>query len=188
MGGQPKAFLEVGGRRIIDRVLDVLRAVTDEVLIVTNTPDLYASLGLDLVPDVFPGRGSLGGIYSGLRAARGEAIFTVACDMPFLAPEVAALVVGRAAQADVVVPEVGERLETLHASYARTCLAHMETRLRRDELRITGFFGEVRVLRVAEAEVARLREPALAFMNVNTREELAEANRLASVVDGAGYR
>jgi molybdopterin-guanine dinucleotide biosynthesis protein A len=184
MGGQPKALLEVGGRRIIDRVLDVLRAVTDEVLIVTNTPQLYASLSLAIVADVFPDHGSLGGIYSGLWAAGGDAAFTVACDMPFLTPEVARLVIGRARQADVVVPEVAGRLETLHALYARACLPHMEERLRRGELRITDFFDRVRVLRIPESEVARWRDPAVAFMNVNTPCELAEARRLAAALDG----
>ena len=73
MAGQPKALMEVGGRRIIDRVVAVMRAVTDDVLLVTNTPELYASLALPMVPDVFPDHGSLGGIYSGLKAAPGAA-------------------------------------------------------------------------------------------------------------------
>lgn len=179
MGGQPKALLEVGGRRIIDRVVEVLRTVTAEVLVVTNTPELYASLGLRMVPDVFPDHGSLGGIYSGLRAAGGDAAFTVACDMPFLDPEVARLVVARVGEADVIIPEVGGRFETLHACYARTCLPHMATRLSAGELRVTGFFDQVRVLSIAEAEVRRLRDPAVTFMNVNTPGELAEARRLA---------
>lgn len=183
MGGRPKALLEVGGTRIIDRVVKVLREVADEVLVVTNTPDLYASLGLPMVPDAFAQGGSLGGIYSGLRAAAGGAAFTVACDMPFLTREVAALVVERAGQADVVIPEIAGRLETLHASYGRACLPYMEARLRTGELRITGFFDQVRVLRIGAAEVARFRDPAVAFMNVNTPDELAEARRLAASLD-----
>jgi molybdopterin-guanine dinucleotide biosynthesis protein A len=185
MGGQPKALLDVGGRRIIDRVVQVLRAVTDEVLIVTNTPELYASLGLPMVSDVFPDHGSLGGIYSGLRAARGDAAFTVACDMPFLTPAIAELVVGRAGRADVVIPEVGQYLETLHASYARACLPHMMARLARGELRVTSFFDQVRVLRIGQAEMEHLRDPAVAFMNVNTPEDLAEARRLAPALEGS---
>src|SRR2546428_4620892 len=106
MGGRPKALIELGGRRIIDRVVEVLRAVTEDVLLVTNTPELYAALGLPMVPDVFPDHGSLGGIYSGLQAAPGDAAFTVACDMPFLMPEVARLVIDRAGEADVVVPKI----------------------------------------------------------------------------------
>ena len=185
MGGQPKALLELGGRRIIDRVVDVVRAVADDLLIVTNTPELYAGLGLPMVADVFPDHGSLGGIYSGLKAAPGEAAFTVACDMPFLLPDVARLVTSRADRADVVLPRVGGQLETLHACYAKSCLAPMERRLRAGQLKIIGFFGDVRVLEIAEAEVARFRAPELVFMNVNTPEELARARTLLPALEPA---
>jgi len=171
MGGSPKALMELGGRRIIDRVADVMRAVADDVLVVTNTPDLYGSLGLPMVPDVFPDHGSLGGIYSGLCAAAGDAAFTVACDMPFLVPEVARLVTERAAEADVVVPRVGARLETLHACYAKSCLAPMERRLRLGRLTID------------EADVARFRAPEIVFMNVNTPEELEAARRVQAELE-----
>ncbi|HET8577443.1 MAG TPA: molybdenum cofactor guanylyltransferase [Methylomirabilota bacterium] len=183
MGGQPKALLELGGRRIIDRVVEVVRAVTDDTLIVTNTPELYASLGLPMVPDVFPDHGSLGGIYSGLKAAAGEAAFTVACDMPFLVPAVARLVTSRAGEADVVVPRVAGQLETLHACYGKRCLGPIETRLMAGQLKIIGFFDEVRVLEIPEAEVARYRAPELVFMNVNTPEELARARGLLAALE-----
>jgi molybdopterin-guanine dinucleotide biosynthesis protein A len=184
MGGRPKALMELGGRRIIDRVADVVRAVTDDLLLVTNTPELYASLALPMVPDVFPDHGSLGGIYSGLRAAPGDAAFTVACDMPFLTPEVARLVIDRAALADVVVPtSSGGRLETLHACYAKSCLGPMESKLRQGQLRIAGFFDEVRVLVIPEDEVARFRDPEVIFMNVNTPEELARAREVLAALE-----
>lgn len=180
MGGEPKALMELGGRPIVARVLDVVRQVTERVLLVTNTPDLYAFLGLPMVPDVFPEGGSLGGIYSGLRAAPGDAAFTVACDMPFLSEPVARLVLARAGEADVVAPRIGEQWETLHACYGKACLAPMERRLREGRLRITGFFEEVRVLAITEAEVAAVGDPARVFMNVNTPDELARARVLAA--------
>ena len=185
MGGRPKALMELGGRRIIDRVVEVLRGVTRDVLLVTNTPELYATLGLPMVPDVFPDHGSLGGIYSGLKAAPGEAAFTVACDMPFLMPEVARLVIDRAGLADVVVPKIADQFETLHACYAKACLAPMESRLREGRLKIVGFFEDVRVLTIAPAEVARFRAPELVFMNVNTPEEFARARELMPTLEGA---
>ena len=188
MGGQPKALMELGGRRIIDRVVEVMRAVTDDLLIVTNTSDVYAPLGLPMVTDVFPDHGSLGGIYSGLRAASRDAIFTVACDMPFLTPEVARLVVDRAALADVVVPMSHDRFETLHACYAKSCLAPMEANLRAGRLKIASFFDAVRVLTIAEDEVARFRSPGLVFMNVNTPDELAEARVLLAEIEERAAR
>ncbi|HEY7649815.1 MAG TPA: molybdenum cofactor guanylyltransferase [Methylomirabilota bacterium] len=179
MGGRPKALMELGGRRIIERVLAVVDDVIDDLLIVTNTPELYGFLGLPMVPDVYPEGGSLGGIYTGLKAASGDAVFTVACDMPFLRREVVQLVVERAPLADVVIPRVGDQYETLHAAYQKTCLPVMEERLLKGQLKIVGFFDRVRLAVIDEAEVARYGDPAMVFMNVNTPEELARAQRLA---------
>jgi molybdopterin-guanine dinucleotide biosynthesis protein A len=180
MGGQPKALLELGGRRIIERVLDAVAPVVDDVLIVTNTPALYAFLDVPMVPDAYPDHGSLGGIFSGLAAASGEAAFTVACDMPFLHPPVARLVIGRAGQADIVIPRVGEQLETMHALYAKACLPHIEAKLKAGQFKIVGFFGGVSVVEIPEGDVARLRAPDVVFMNVNTPEELERARALAA--------
>ena len=179
MGGEPKALLEVGGRRIVERVADVLGQVTDDLLMVTNTPDLFEWMGVPMVPDAFPDCGSLGGIYSGLKAAPGEAAFVVACDMPFLVPDVARLVTSQAGLADVVIPLVGGFHETLHASYAKPCLGPMERRIAAGQLKITGFFPDVRVLEIPETEVARLSDPGRVFMNVNTPEDLERARAIA---------
>ncbi|PYM91779.1 MAG: molybdenum cofactor guanylyltransferase [Candidatus Rokuibacteriota bacterium] len=180
MGGRPKALIELGGRRIIERVRDVLLPLVHDALIVTNTPDLYEFLGLPMVADVYPDHGSLGGIYSGLKAAPGDTAFTVACDMPFLHPDVVRLVVARAGEADVVVPRVGAQHETMHAAYAKACLPHIEERLIAGQLRITGFFERVRVVEIPESEVASLSDPAVTFMNVNTPEELERARAIAA--------
>ena len=178
MGGRPKALLPLGGARIVERVVAAVAPAVDDLLVVTNTPELYAFLGLPMVGDVYPDRGSLGGIYSGLKQAPGEAAFTVACDMPFLHLDVVRLVVERAAEGDVVIPRVGDQLETLHASYAKSCLPHIEARLVAGRLKIVDFFGQVRVIEIAEAEIRRYRDPALVFMNVNTPEELDRAREI----------
>jgi molybdenum cofactor guanylyltransferase len=183
MGGRPKALIEVGGRSIIERVLAVLAPAVDEVLVVTNTPELYAFLGLPMVGDVYPDHGSLGGIYSGLKAAAGQAALTVACDMPFLHPEIVKLVAQRAGEGDVVIPRVGRQLETMHAAYGKACLPHIEARLEAGRLKIVDFFEKVRVVEIAEADVARFRDPQIAFMNVNAPDELDRARALAAELD-----
>lgn len=180
MGGKPKSLLELGGRRIIERVLDAVAPAVADVLIVTNTPELYGFLGVPMVADVYPDHGSLGGIFSGLAAAPGDAAFTVACDMPFLHREVARLVVSRAAEGDVVIPRVGQQLQTMHAVYGKACLAPIEAQLRVGRLKIVGFFDSVRVVEIDEAAVARHRAPDVVFMNVNTPDELAHARALAA--------
>jgi len=180
MGGRPKALIELGGRRIIERVLAALVPTFDDVLVVTNTPELYAFLGLPMVADVYPDHGALGGIYSGLKAAAGQAAFTVACDMPFLHPDVVKLVASRAGEGDVVIPRVSAQFETMHAAYDKACLPHIAERLAAGRLKIVDFFARVRVVEIAEADVARYRDPRVAFMNVNTPDELERARALAA--------
>ena len=182
MGGEPKALLELAGKRIVERVVDALSAVLDDLLVVTNTPERYEFLHLPMVADRYPDGGSLGGIFTGLEAAGGDAAFTVACDMPFLSPDVVRLVLARAGDADVVIPCVNGQYETMHALYAKACLAPMEARLRAGQLRIVGFFPDVRVLEIDAAAFARHRAPEVAFMNVNTPDELAQARALAAEI------
>ncbi len=179
MGGEPKALVTVGGQRIIERIIQAVAPAVDDLLLVTNTPDLYAFLGVPMLPDAFPDHGSLGGIYSGLQSASADAAFTVACDMPFLSPAVVRWVVAHAGQADVVIPRVGGQLQVLHALYARACLPHIEERLRAGRLKVSGFFESVSVLEIAEEELAGLDDPMRCFMNVNTPQELERARALA---------
>jgi molybdopterin-guanine dinucleotide biosynthesis protein A len=180
--GRPKALIELGGRPIIARVLAALAPAVDDVLVVTNTPELYAFLNLPMVGDVYQDHAALGGIYTGLKTARGQAAFTVACDMPFLHPEVVKLVVDRAGEGDVVIPRVGTQLETMHAAYGKACLPHIQERLVAGRLKIVDFFNCVRVVEIGEADVARFRDPRIAFMNVNTPDELERARALAAEI------
>ncbi len=179
MGGRPKALLDLGGQRIIERVVSAVVPCVSDLVIVTNTPEAYAFLGLPMVRDVYPDHGSLGGIFSGLDAASGDAAFTVACDMPFLDSRVIQLLVERASAGDVVIPRVGDQLETLHAVYGKACLPHIESRLRTGRLKIVGFFESVRVVEIGEHELRALGDPAILFMNVNTPEELERARVIA---------
>jgi molybdenum cofactor guanylyltransferase len=178
MGGSPKALLPFGGRPLIEHIAETLRSVLSDCLVVTNAPELYTSLGLPMVGDAFPEGGALGGIYSGLRAAPGDAALCVACDMPFLSAPLVAHLAGRAAEADVVIPEAAGELQPLHAVYGKTCLPAMERRLLAGQLKIAGFFGDVRVLRVPAGAIERFADPTVAFMNLNTPEDLARARAL----------
>ena len=89
----------------------------------------------------------------------------------------------RAGEGDVVIPRTGSQLETMHALYAKACLGPMETRLRAGRLKIVGFFPDVRVVELDVATMARHRAPDVAFMNVNTPDELARARALAAELD-----
>ena len=172
--GQDKAWIELDGEPLIKRVADVLAQVADEVIIVANDPR-YAALGLRVVPDRFPDGGALGGIATGVGAAAFDRVLVAACDMPFLSVEVWRVLLDHRHDGDVVIPKIGNELETLHALYAKSCVAAMERALSAGRMRVISFFDEVRVHTIDEREL-RIADPTLrSFTNVNTPEELAAA-------------
>jgi molybdopterin-guanine dinucleotide biosynthesis protein A len=183
--GVNKAFLEFDGRPIIERVVEKVSLGGEEVILVSNTPDEYAHLGYRVVSDVFPGQGPLGGIYSGLKAARNSIALVVACDMPFLNASLLRYMILLSPGHDVVVPRIGEEMEPLHALYSKTCLLAMESLLRRDDLRIVSFYSRVRVRYIERQEIEVLDPKHLSFFNVNSPGDLQRAKALAAGIDAA---
>lgn len=170
--GRNKAFLEVNGRRIIDRTKDLFGEVFDEILVVTNSPLEYRDLNVRLVADLIPGKGSLGGIYTGVFHAAHPRAFVAACDMPFLNLSLIRHLTRLAPHFDVVIPKTSDGLQPLHALYAQSCLPFMEELLRRDNLKIIDFFKRVDVREVPTEEILPHDPDLKSFLNVNTPEDL----------------
>lgn len=173
--GVNKAFIEFGGKRLIEATVECLKALFPEVLIIANDPPLYTYLGVRVTSDLIPDAGSLGGIYTGLSAATYSTCFFVACDMPFLNAELIKLLVREAEGWDVVVPRVKGELQPLHAVYAKSCLPLMKQSIDASVLKIARFFPKAKV-KIIEEPALRAVDPYLfGFMNVNTPPELEQA-------------
>jgi len=169
--GKNKAFLEINGRRIIDRTKDLFLELFDEVLVVTNSPLEYVDLNLRLVADLIPGQGSLGGIYTGLFHSSHARAFVVACDMPFLNRSLIEHLIQRAPNFDIVIPKTDEGYQPLHALYSQNCLPFMEELLRQNNLKIIDFFPRVEVCEVSTKEILPFDPNLKAFLNINTPED-----------------
>jgi len=176
--GFNKAFIEFGGRRLIEATVDCLAGLFPEVLIIANDLDLYAYLGAKVIPDLIPNAGSLGGIYTGLSAAAHPKCFFVACDMPFLNADLIGLLVSEAEGWDVVVPRVAGELQPMHAVYARSCLPFIKEAIDVGMLKIARFFPKVKVKTIEEPALRAVDPYLLGFMNVNTPLELEEAEAI----------
>jgi len=178
--GRDKAFVEVGGRSVIERVLAQVGPLTDDLFISANSPEKYASLGLPLVPDIYPDKAALGGLYSAIHAARHNDVLVVACDMPFLNTALLKHLIDLAPTADVIVPLINPpQPETLHAIYSKNCLPAIEQRLLANQLRLIGFFEDVSVRYVERAEIARFDPEFHSFINMNTPEEWQKIQTIA---------
>ena len=173
--GQNKALMSLGGKRLVDRVVVVMREVFNDLLVVTNTPEMYADLGIPMVRDVWPEKGSLGGVYSAIYHVTTPYCLVVACDMPFLNAAVMRYLITQIADYDVIIPDVLDELQTLHAIYSKACLQPIERRLEAHRLRIVGFFADVRVRLVTASELQPYDPELLAFQNLNTPEEFQAA-------------
>jgi molybdopterin-guanine dinucleotide biosynthesis protein A len=178
--GQDKAFLDVNGQYLIERVIERLAHVADQVVIAADDIERYANLEARVIGDVYPGKAALGGIYSGLKAARGHHSVVVACDMPFLNVSLLRHMQGLAAGYDVVIPRIGRLTEALHAIYSRECLPFMEQQLRAGDLRIVHFFPNVRVRYVDQDEMKVFDPDLLSFFNINNQADLDIAREIWS--------
>ena len=168
-----KAFLELGGKPLVERSLTVLKAVFTEVLISSNKPELYAGYEVPVIPDETLGRGPLEGLYQGLKAATYDEVFFVACDMPFLRVELIRFMSSWISEYDVVVPQLQSGLHPLHAFYHRRCLPAIKNNLEADRLKIIDFYPSCSVRYVEETELENFHNLSEVFCNVNTPEDWA---------------
>ena len=186
-GGQPKGLVSLGGRegrggrRILDLVVDAVQAVTGErPLLVANAPDGPEwRPDLRTVPDVRPGYGSLGGIYTAVSAGPGP-VLCVAWDMPFVTLELLRALVEGSPGSDVFLPESDSRrgVEPLCAVYGPACGPAIEQQLEKGDLRAIGFHERVKVGTLPLERVRALGDPEVLFFNVNRPEDLARAEEL----------
>jgi molybdopterin-guanine dinucleotide biosynthesis protein A len=177
-GGENKAFLKVGGMRILDRLFAVYTELFDEIILVTNRPSDFLAWDALIVTDIFPVRSSLTGIHAGLFYARHPFAFFSACDTPFLKKGVVETVLENLEPgSDLVIPQTTEGLEPLCAAYSQRCLKPAEDHILQNKFKIQIALSGKRIKKIPE-DVLRQKDPELlSFFNVNSPEDLARAEQ-----------
>lgn len=173
--GRDKSFVLFQSRPMIEVVVERIRGLGDELILITNNPDRYAYLGLPMFSDVYPDHGPLGGIFTAVQHARHRHTLVVACDMPWLNRPLLQYMIELRETADVIVPRWQKHPEPLHAVYSKACLSPIEENLKAGRLKITGFFGEVKVHFVERETIAGFDAKGRSFANVNTPEDLRQS-------------
>ncbi len=177
--GKNKAFAEISGQTIIDRISTVFKALFDEVVLVTNDPAKYLNYDALIVSDHFKARSSLNGLHAGLFAASNPYAFCVACDTPFVKKELVQYVVDQIqSNKDIVIPETTAGYEPLFAVYSKMCLKPAEYQLKNNLLKIQGLFGRTRIKKLPEADLQKVDPDLISFFNVNTHDDLTKAEKL----------
>jgi molybdopterin-guanine dinucleotide biosynthesis protein A len=175
--GRDKATLPLAGRTLLETALAAARSVT-EVVFILGSPELYGAYG-EVIADIFPGCGPLGGIHAGLTRSNTDLNLMLAVDTPFLSNGLLAYLVERARESAAVVtaPEINFYPQPLCAVYRRDFLPIAERALSAGQYKIVPLFPRSKTLAIPEAELARFAFTAEMFENLNTPKDLEHARR-----------
>jgi molybdopterin-guanine dinucleotide biosynthesis protein A len=176
MGGAcNKAMLEVGGKKFIDRQLDVLRRVFSNVMIVTDKRELYKGYeDLIITTDIHEGKGPLGGIEAGLTASATLKNFVIACDMPFVDEQLIRYIMDQKDH-DIVVPQIDGKFHPLLGMYSKDCLTVISEQIQQGDFRVHALFPKLRTRLLSKEDLSAFGLKVLT--NINTPQEWDAANR-----------
>jgi molybdopterin-guanine dinucleotide biosynthesis protein A len=181
--GRDKVLEPIGSESLLQRVVSSLSSFESDIILVTargqSFPQFASHPRLRIATDIYPGKGALGGVYTGLVTSSSFYNLVVACDMPFLNQALLRYMVQVSAGSDAVVPRLGNLVEPLHAVYSKDCSAPSERLLEQGSMTIRDILPLVRV-RYVEAEEIDMFDPKhLSFFNINTEADLEKARKLA---------
>ena len=175
--GFDKQLLSKGSQSIIKRICISLQTRFDDIVVVSNTPELYECSGFRVVSDIMPGMGPLGGIHAGLTHASSEAVFVTACDMPFVdLPYIDYMMsIIKETDYDACVTEnffdKEGRYQALHSFYCRSALPTIEEDLQAQKASLYYLLRKVNTLTIPPSLARRYITVSNLFLNLNTRSE-----------------
>jgi len=173
--GRDKAWIDIGGRPMIQHVISALKEVTANIAVIAKRPE-YGELGFAVFADTHIGIGPIEAIRTALANCTTSYAIVVACDMPFVTPQLFTLLLDRVQGYDAVAPTDSEgRLEPLCAVYARAAGSAVTALVERGERKPTRIFDTVRTNIAPFSAVGHLPGAQLFFRNVNTPADYMQA-------------
>jgi len=171
--GTNKAFAQLDGIFMIERVAKVMRSLFGKLIIVADASEQYEYLGYEVFQDIVKGGGPLGGILTALSVADAKAVFAVACDMPFINRSLADYMCGlREYSIDAILPRIKGKPEPLFAVYSAGCLKSIDNALSEGNFKITDFLSFIKVRYVEEDEIRKFDPEFKSFININRQIDI----------------
>lgn len=189
--GENKAFLQLGGNTIIGQIIECLQPIVDELLIITNNPDEYAHLNIQMYSDIVPNTGAIGGLHTGLTYASHDTVLCVGCDSPFLNSDLLRYLISVLGEYDAVIPhttkdpnyekginqkkDAGITYQTLCAVYSKRCLPFIDQMISESDYRVHALRERINSLNISPEEWKPYDPEGLSFVNINTPEDYIKA-------------
>jgi len=173
--GFDKQLLTLNGDYLIDMLLALLAPVFQELVIVSNTPELHQNRNCTVVPDTLVGKGPLGGLHAGLLAASYPVCYLTACDMPWISVSYIRYLLEcqrTHPESEAVVTRFGDMLEPMNGLYAKATAPRIEALMGQNSRRMTALLDSVRTHYVPESVARRYSPDWTMFDNINTPEDL----------------
>lgn len=185
--GHDKVLEKVGSVSLLEQVISRIDSLSTEIIIVTaeerTLPQLTERTKTKVVSDIYPGIGSLGGIYTGLVTSNSYHNLVVAVDMPFLNQPLLRYMLEVSDGFDFILPRINTFFEPLHAIYSKYCIEPIEFLIKQRRKVIIELFDHVKVRYIEAEEIDKFDPQHLSFFNINTRADLERANRIAEGAD-----
>ena len=189
--GENKALMRLGNNTLIGHVIERVRPITNELLLITNSPNEYASLEITMHTDIVQNAGALGGLHSGLTNALHDTVLCVGCDSPFIATKLLSYLESALEEYDAVIPYTHRNpnellvrkhkdqqqiiLQTLCAAYSKTCLETIEVMFNESDFRVHALAERANVLTIPPHIWQTYDSKGLSFFNINAPEDFQKA-------------
>jgi molybdopterin-guanine dinucleotide biosynthesis protein A len=184
-----KANIVINGKTIISRIIETIKDIFDEIIIVTNTPEEFIEYpDIKLTGDQILKAGPLGGIHAALKASSKEALFVFAGDMPLLKKEfiVRQIDFFNSNKCDILVPRIDQYIEPLHAIYNISLCKTLENYLKSEnDFAVRKFLKE---LNISYLQFEESEETKNAFSNINSPSDIFIVEKILSLSEGSQGR
>lgn len=170
-----KAIAKYNGERLIERIAKLLNEHFDQVYLVVDAKKKYSFIkNCQIIEDVIPDKGPVGGIYTGLLESDQEFNYVMACDMPLISGRFIEYIKNWEQNYDVLLPAYNGYIEPLAGIYSKSCLPVIERNLRENKLSIRDFLKEVNMQSIDESLIKRNFPNKNIFYNINYQKDLEQ--------------
>lgn len=169
---QDKSLYVYSGKPLIKHVYDKIAPIFNEIYIISNDINKFDFIGIETISDIIPGLGPIGGIYSALVHSKTPRSFMFPCDMPSLNPGLIEYMTTLPEDYDIIVPEIGDKFEPLHAIYSNSCIPHIKSLIDRKIHQLVQMYDRINLRKISEEEIAYYDDPFKIFKNINYFEDI----------------